>query len=126
MSQMIFQVQSSLILILMTIGVLKRKQRKVHVPIMLTCIVWDVILILQIQLNRSAVQKAVKVMANPMILNIHVLLAISTVVFYGFMILTGRRVLAGSTKTIPLHRKLGFFTYSLRILTYITSFFAVI
>nr|MDH4467465.1 hypothetical protein [Bacteriovoracaceae bacterium] len=84
----LFQIQSTLIVILMTVGIYYRKNRKKHIPIMVWTMIWDVLLILQIELSRGAIKKASRVEVNPMILNIHVSLALLTVIFYGAMIYT--------------------------------------
>lgn len=123
MEQILFQTQSTLIVILMTIGVILRRKRLAHVRIMGTTIAWDLILILQIELSRGAIAKAAGAMRNPMILNIHVSFAVLTVLLYGFMIYTGRKIYKGETTDRSLHKKLGITTYTLRILTYITSYF---
>ena len=121
----IFQIQSFLILSLILIGVYFRKHRKTHIKFMLTAIIWDILLILQIELNRSAIAKASKAVSNTMILNIHVSLAVLTVLFYFAMLYTGKKFIGGDSSIRPLHRKLGWTTVTLRILTFATSFFAV-
>ncbi|MBC99483.1 MAG: hypothetical protein CME63_17195 [Halobacteriovoraceae bacterium] len=121
----IFQIQSFLILSLILIGVYFRKHRKTHIKFMLTAIIWDILLILQIELNRSAIAKASKAVSNTMILNIHVSLAVLTVLFYFAMLYTGKKFIGGDSSIRPLHRKLGWTTVALRILTFATSFFAV-
>ncbi len=121
----IFQVQSFLILSIILIGVYLRRDRKKHIKLMISAIVWDILLILQIELNRSAIATATKAMSNAMILNIHISLAVSTVFFYFAMLYTGMKFLKGDNKIRPLHKKLGWTTVTLRILTFITSFFAV-
>ena len=121
----IFQIQSFLILSLLFVGVYFRKERSKHVKIMASAITWDILLILQIQLNRSAIQKAMKVVENPMILTIHVSIAVLTVLFYFALIYTGRKLLKGESKIRPKHKLLGWSAVVLRTLTFITSFFAV-
>ncbi len=126
MSAWIFQVQSTIIVILMIIGILNRSNAKKHVKIMAITIIWDILLILQIELTRSAVLKASKVMTNQLILNIHVSLALSTVVCYFFMIYTGRKLLKNRTSPIRAkHKILGWTTFILRLATYATSFYTV-
>lgn len=125
MSQLIFQTQSTIIVLLMTYGVLQRKNRKLHVRTMSTVIIWDILLVLQIELSRNAILKASKAISNPAILNIHILLAISTVLMYFGMLYTGRKVLKNDQNIRSIHKKMGITTYILRILTYITSYFAV-
>ena len=128
-TSLIFQTQSFIILSLLFFGawlILKKKNRDLHVKTMLFAIVWDIILVLQIELSRGAIEKASKVTSNPNILNIHVSLAVSAVVLYVLLIVTGKKVLKGNRDIIGLHRKLGLLALLMRTLTFITSFFAVV
>lgn len=124
-SAVFFQIQSFLIYALMVFGISKRKKRNTHVPVMKTVLIWDIILILQIELSRGAVEKASKVDVNPMLLNIHVSFAVLSVIFYGFLVYTGRKLLKGDHTMRPRHRLFGWSAFVLRTLTLITSFFAV-
>lgn len=125
LSAILFQIQSIIIVGLLIWGIRNSKNRKKHIQLMSYAIAWDILLILQIELNRHAVEKAVTLDDNSHWLNIHVSLAVATVIFYFIMIALGRKVLSGKTNLIPLHRKFGYFTFLLRILTLITSFVAV-
>lgn len=124
-SAVAFQIQSFLIYALMVFGISKRKQRKVHVPTMISVLTWDILLILQIELNRGAVEKAAKALVNPVILNIHVSLAVSCVIFYFLLIFSGRKLLKGDQTYRLRHRIFGWTAFILRTLTLITSYFAV-
>lgn len=121
----IFQIQSFAILALIYLGVYLRKERSKHVKIMASAIVWDLLLILQIELGRGAINKASKVIENPMMLNIHVSIAVLTVLFYFALIYTGRKLLKGQNVIRPKHKLLGWSALVLRTLTFATSFFAV-
>lgn len=124
-SAVIFQVQSTLVLLLIYFGIYKRNIRKTHVKIMSSAMIWDLLLILQIELTRGAVAKASKALSNPIILNIHVSLAVSSVVLYGVMVYLGRRVLKGDNEILSTHKKFGLLTVICRTLTYATSYVAV-
>ncbi len=126
MEAWLMQGQSLCILLLMIIGIVARRHRKIHVRIMSVAMVWDVLLILQIELSRSAILKASRAMTNALALNIHVSIAVSTVILYVFMIYTGRKMLAGETQIRVKHRILGYSTLFMRTLTFITSFWAVV
>ena len=126
MEAWLMQLQSLCIVLLMLVGILKRRQRQVHVKIMSVAMIWDVILILQIELSRSAILKASKALTNTMILNIHVSIAVSTVILYGFMVYTGRALLNGRNDIRQKHKLLGYTTFCMRLLTFITSFWAVV
>lgn len=123
-SAVVFQVQSILIYALMVFGITKRHNRKIHVPTMITVLTWDILLILQIELSRNAIAKASKALINPMLLNIHVTLAVSCVVFYFLLIYTGGKLLKGNNHFRVRHRIFGWTAFSLRTLTLLTSFFA--
>jgi len=125
METWLMQSQSLCIVLLMLAGIYFRRRREIHIKIMSLAMIWDVILILQIELSRSAILKATKALTNPLILNIHITIAVTTVVLYGFMVYTGRKLLSGENQIRPRHRFLGWTTLSMRILTFITSFWAV-
>lgn len=125
METWLMQSQSLCIVLLLTVGIYFRRNRKLHVKIMSVAIIWDILIILQVELSRSAILKASKAMTNALLLNIHVTIAVSSVVLYGFMVYTGRRLLKGDLQIRPRHRLLGWSTYAMRILTFITSFWAV-
>lgn len=125
METMAMQIQSLAIVVLMLVGIYFRRQRKRHIKIMSFAMIWDVVLILQIELSRSAILKASEAVKNTMLLNIHVSFAVSTVIFYAFMVYTGRKLLNGENSIRPRHKMLGWTTLFLRILTFITSFWAV-
>lgn len=125
METMAMQIQSLAIVVLMLVGIYFRRQRTRHVKIMSITMIWDIILILQIELSRSAILKASEAIKNTMLLNIHVGIAVTTVILYGFMVFTGRKLLNGDNTIRARHRTLGWTTLVLRILTFITSFWAV-
>ena len=126
METWLMQSQSLCIVLLMVAGIVVRRRRKLHVKIMSFAMIWDVILILQIELSRSAILKASKAMTNALALNVHVSIAVSTVILYGFMVYTGRKLLNGENSIRPRHKVLGWTTFSLRVLTFVTSFWAVV
>ena len=126
MEARLLQIQSLSIVLLMLAGIFVRRRRSIHVKIMSVAMVWDVLLILQIELSRSAILKASAAMTNTLALNVHVTIAISTVVLYIFMVYTGRKLLAGQNEIRPRHKFLGWTTLAMRVLTFVTSFWAVV
>lgn len=125
METWLMQSQSLCIVLLMVAGIFFRRRRELHVKIMSAAMIWDVLLILQIELSRSAILKASKAMENALALNIHVSIAVATVILYGFMIHSGRKMLAQDYSLRSRHRLLGWCTFIMRILTFVTSFWAV-
>lgn len=121
-STMIFQIQSALILLLMYWGVYNRRQRSLHVKLMTTAIVWDLILVLQIELTRSAIATASKAMTNPWLMNFHVTIAITSVVLYFGVFYAGRKILKGDNSWRGKHKLMGITTLILRTMVLITSY----
>ncbi len=121
-SAIIFQTQSVLIVSLMLYGVYHRKNRFRHVKTMKTAIIWDLLLVAQIELTRGAIATASKPFENPMLLNIHISFAVATVLLYGMIYMSGRKVLNGDEGFRKTHRVLGITTLTTRIATLITSF----
>ena len=126
METWLMQSQSLCIVLLMLAGIIVRRRRQLHIQIMSIAMIWDVLLILQIELSRSAILKASKAMTNPVMLNIHISIAVSSVILYVFMVYTGRKLLSGQNEIRSKHRVLGWTTLTMRILTFITSFWAVV
>lgn len=122
MSAIIFQVQSFMIVLLFLFGAANRKHRFKHMRIMKTAIIWDLLLVAQIELTRSAINKASKMFANPMILNIHVSLAIGTVLLYLWVFYSGQKLNLGEEAMRKMHKRIGITTLCARISTLITSY----
>lgn len=90
---------------------------------------WDILLILQIELTRNAILKATHSLTNQLfdklLLNIHISMAITTVVLYFILLYLGKNIFKGNREFVERHRIIGYITVTLRILTFITSFFTV-
>jgi hypothetical protein len=125
MSAVILQIQSFSIVALLFYGVYHRKTKFKHMRIMKTAIIWDLLLVAQIELTRGAIAKASKVVTNPTILNIHVSLAVSTVLLYGLVWYLGTKLSNGDESKRKWHKLVGAITLTARVSTLITSFLAV-
>lgn len=120
-----FQIQNTLIYGLLITGLIYRKKRDLHVKIMGSMILWDLLLIAQIELSRGAVAKAVQVQKNPALLTFHIAMALSSVVLYFCLIYFGKRLLKGDNSVRSIHKRLGWLCTTTRTLTFVTSFFTV-
>ena len=121
LTTIIFQAQSFLIVALLIYGVSKNKQRFLHVKIMRSAIIWDLLLVAQIELSRSAINTASKAATNHWLLNFHISLAVSTVLMYFVMLYTGKQLLNGNEAIRKKHKVLGILRLTLRVSTLITS-----
>ncbi|MEK6623384.1 MAG: hypothetical protein AABY86_00355, partial [Bdellovibrionota bacterium] len=87
-----FQIQNAFIVAMLLWGLKERYHRKRHVFIMSTAMLWDLVLVLQIQFARHAIQKAMQAPTNPLILNTHVALALTTGLLYVPIFLMGNKL----------------------------------
>ncbi len=120
-SSFIFQIQSTLILGVFFLGILNRKNRDLHPKLMKFGILWDLLLVLQIELTRKAILKASKVVTNSLLLNFHVAIAISTVLLYFVMWYLGSKALKDPAFRSK-HKFFGILTMTLRCTVYVTSY----
>ncbi len=120
-SSVIFQIQSFLIVATLLFGVYHRRFKSKHMKIMKFAMAWDLLLVLQIELNRGAINKAAQALTNPLLLNIHVGLAVSTVLLYIPVFILGMKLSNGQESVRKPHKFLALTALTLRILTLITS-----
>lgn len=128
MTTLVFQIQSILIVALMVYGVLNaKKNRLVHRKIMIAAMIWDLILILQIELTRSAIAKAASVLDKPhqMLFYIHLFFAISTVLLYPLAAYSGQQLIKNNSSLSAKHKNIGRVILFFRISTLFTSYFVV-
>jgi hypothetical protein len=118
----LFHVQSAVVLLLIYAAVFNRRKRALHIRLAKTAIIWDIILVLQIEIARGAVEKAVHVGTNKWLLNYHVAVAISVVVLYIVTWILGRRLSRGDESVRPVHRIIGWLIVAMRTSTLITSY----
>ncbi len=116
-----FQLQSILIIALIFFGISKRKQKFTHMKIMKSAILWDLLLVAQIEFSRGAIAKASKMITNPALLNIHVFLAVSTIVFYFFTYYFGNKLAGGNESIRMKHKIFAGLSLIFRLSTFVTS-----
>mgnify|MGYP007037809600 CR=1 FL=1 len=108
---------SLVVCILLVVGVLYRRRRRVHVPLMITAIALDLAMVLYIELSRGAVQSAQSKMGTLMI--VHIAISVLVLVLYGIHVYTGIRMLRGGTRRT--HALIMPATLALRIGNFVTS-----
>jgi len=120
----LFQCQSFLVLVLLTCGIVARKNRAAHLRWMICALILDLALVLQVELTRSVVQSAGTLETNTLLTNIHIALAVANVFSYIITIITGIRLVKGHAAIRTFHRRAGWTSYFIRILVFATSFTA--
>lgn len=101
------------------VGFLYRRRSRIHVPIMVTAILLDLVMIIQLEVNRHVVAKAAEAVTP--LLKFHIAVALSTVLVYLVMIVTGTLMLRGKKLRRP-HKMLGFYVLLSRTVVSITAF----
>ena len=114
-----FHTISTVVVILLVIGLAVRKNKKVHVPLMISAFSVDLASVVAIEISRGAIQKAVT--APPPLLIFHVLVSVAALAFYGVMFFLGERVRSGATHLRPWHRRTAWVFGACRAANYVTS-----
>lgn len=123
MNQTFFlQLQSTFIVILLLAGLYFRKNKIKHVKLMLFAMTWDFALVFQIIWHRPVFSKTLAYPELGAALKIHIILAILTLVGYGFILFLGRALMLGKLHLRKTHIRLGLSVLILRLCTFVTSF----
>lgn len=100
-------------------GVWNRKNRRIHIPMMLGCFVADMLLVLVIELNRQAIAQATS--TTDSFLRFHIAVSVSAVVCYFVALVTGFRRRKG--KLVLAHRVNAILFLFFRGTNWATAFF---
>jgi uncharacterized membrane protein len=112
---------STLVLVIVAVAFwLRRRQNAVHVRLMISAFVIDLLLVLYIEVSRHAVHRVVA-SARPLVW-FHAAVSVAVLACYVAMIQLGRRLQSGSSDARKWHRTLGVAFVVLRGLNYVTSF----
>jgi len=114
----LLQAISVFVVALLFFGLARRRNPRVHIPVMLTAFAADVALVLYIELSRGAIETAVG--PTPTIMKIHIFFSVTTVVLYVVQIVTGARRYRG--RGGKYHKETGIAFIAFRLLNLVTSF----
>lgn len=117
---------STLILLIIVYGLIKRKQPTQHVPAMSLAFALDVGLVLYIELTRHAINTVTDSVATPAdnaFLLFHVSVSLITLLLYVILTFTGYKLLRGErAKYFAPHRYFAAAFLLFRLTNYVTSF----
>jgi MFS-type transporter involved in bile tolerance (Atg22 family) len=112
---------SSFVVLLLAVGLWFRHRRpQLHLRLMISAFVVDLLLVLYIEISRHAVEKVVS-RVSP-VLWFHAAVSVGVLLCYVVMILLGRCVLAGQEGFRKRHFAVGMTFVALRSLNYVTSY----
>lgn len=117
----ILHVLSTLVLVLIAIGVMKRKTTRIHLKLMTTAFLLDVGMVLYIEVTRNAVEQTLGGVTP--FLMFHIVISIGVLVAYVFQLQLGRRLLKGVVTSRVTHLWVGVVFCALRLTNYVTSFY---
>ncbi|MDD9898800.1 MAG: hypothetical protein OXU45_07365 [Candidatus Melainabacteria bacterium] len=121
-----FKILSPISVILIALGLIFRKDRTKHVPLMLSAFTVDFILLIWIEFANHAVEKVAAEVQSPDMNGFTIFHAsISTVVLilYGLLIYTGTKVLKDKEAVIKLHRILAYLFIAFKLANFVTAFY---
>lgn len=116
-----FHFYNGAILLLIFVGVLFRRQRNIHVPMMVSSCVLDLASVLYLELTRGVIGEAIEKISSNM-MQMHLVFASLTLIGYGIAIYTGRRILKGDS-IYKIHRTNAILFLIARSGVFVTSFF---
>jgi len=114
-----FHAASTLVLVILVAGILLRRRRRIHIPVMLAAFSLDLASVLAIEVTRGAIRKATS--SPPPLLLFHVIVSVFALLFYGVMFVLGERVRKGAEQLRPWHRRTAWLFGACRATNYVTS-----
>lgn len=119
---------STLIVLLIAAGLWYRKQARVHIPLMLSAFVLDVLLVLYIEITRHAIETVGTEITAPThndLLVFHVIVSLLTLLLYVGLTWSGIKLYRGDHGKRNLHRNMAAAFILCRLSNYVTSFWVV-
>ena len=113
------------VLALIAYGLYHRHRRRIHVPVMLTCLAVDLVNVVVIEFRQRAVEKALETAtaSGAWLLKIHILVSTLCVAGYLVAAFTGWKLLHGHERFRRVHRGNAAFFLITRVLNFLTSFY---
>ncbi|MFN8615342.1 MAG: hypothetical protein U0003_05480 [Vampirovibrionales bacterium] len=117
----VFPVLSTLVLVLIALGLKHRRVPGKHIPLMLSALLIDVGMVLWLEWHRQAVEQVVEGVSG--LLLFHVCVSTLVVVLYIGLLITGIRQAKGIALSTQWHRWMAIAFVVGRLINYVTSFF---
>ncbi|MBY0449925.1 MAG: hypothetical protein K2X01_04795 [Cyanobacteria bacterium] len=110
------------VLLIIAVGILFRKNRKIHIPVMLLAFVCDMSLVLYIEFSRKAVEQVISGLPSAL-LAFHVATSLIVVLLYLALIISGVQIVKGKTNRLLWHRQLATAFLIGRMINFVTSLY---
>lgn len=115
---------STFVICLIAVGIMFHRKLEIHIPLMVTAFVLDLILVLVIEIDRYAVHKVmeeVTAAAPDIFVIFHASVSLLVILFYIALGITGSKTIKDRSK-LSVHKKLAYCFIVLRLINYVTSF----
>ncbi|MEK7732093.1 MAG: DUF420 domain-containing protein [Planctomycetota bacterium] len=110
---------SVLVCLILVIGVLNRRRKRIHIPLMLSAMAIDVGMVLYLEIRRGVVESIPQRPMTPLLV-IHITISVLVLILYGVQVVTGYRNAKGRRST--WHPRIAALLLPLRFANLITSF----
>lgn len=111
---------STVVLVLIAAGIIKRRTVSLHWPLMLSAFLLDMGMVLYIELTREAVKTTIS--GPPPMLMFHIIVSSLVLVLYLVQFSLGYRLLTRKVLNSNFHLRVGITFVVLRLVNYITSY----
>ena len=116
----ILNILSTLVLLIIAGGIIKRRTARIHYPLMLTAFALDIGMVLYIELAREAVKTATS--GPPPLLMFHIVISCLVIICYLVQFYLGWRLISGRSTSSRSHLITGILFCILRLTNYVTSY----
>jgi len=79
---------SAFVCVLIVVGLLNRRRKRVHIPLMLSALAIDLGIVLYLEIRRGVVESIPHRPMTPLLI-IHIAISVAVLVLYGFQVYTG-------------------------------------
>jgi len=110
---------SAFVCFILVIGVLNRRRKRIHIPLMLTAMAIDVGMVLYLEIRRGVVE-SIPTRPMTLLLAVHITISVLVLILYGVQVVTGFRNAKGRRST--WHPWIAGLLLPLRFSNLITSF----
>ena len=110
---------SVLVCVILVIGVLYRRRKRIHIPLMLTAMAIDVGMVLYLEIRRGVLESIPSRPMTPLLV-IHITISVLVLILYGVQVVTGYHNSKG--RRSAWHPRIAALLLPLRFANLITSF----
>ena len=79
---------SAFVCVLIVVGLLNRRRKRVHIPLMLSALIIDLSMVLYLEIRRGVIESIPQRPMTPLLI-VHILISVTVLVLYGMQVYTG-------------------------------------